>query len=81
MCDRQIDGLTVLKRCEDTSRGPIFPPLTIFYSKMLISLVFDESVMNRRTDRPGYRDARTHLKETRTLRLGTDLQNLNLADR
>ena len=43
--------------------------LTI-WSKISISLVFDESVTNqptdwptdRRTDRPGYRDARTHLK-------------------
>ena len=44
---------------------------------MLISLVFDESVTNRRTDRPtdrptdrrmdrpSYRDARTHLKSER----------------
>ena len=48
---------------------------------MLISLVFDESVTNRRTDRPtdgrtdrpGYRDARTHLKRYRLFFRYTDL--------
>ena len=70
--DRPMDYKTVLKRCDDESRGPSIPPLTIFYSKkkMMIFLVFDESVTDgptdqptdRQTDRPGYRDARTHLK-------------------
>ena len=42
------------------------PPPTIICAKIMIFLVFYESVTDRRTDRrtdvPGYRDARTHLK-------------------
>ena len=53
---------------------PSIPPLTLIFSKILISLVSYESVTDGRTDRrtdgrtdgrtdrPGYSDARTHLK-------------------
>ena len=48
----------------------ILEPNSIICSKLLISLVFDKSVTDRptsgptdgRTDRPGYRDVKTHLK-------------------
>ena len=62
---------------EDASRGPSIPPLTTSYSKMLIFLVFDESVTDGptdgrtdgRTDRPGYRDARTFVFSVFSLKL------------
>ena len=46
------------------------PPNTIIFSKIMIFLVFNKSITNqptdrqidRRTDRPSYRDARSHLK-------------------
>ena len=72
--DRKIDGMTdggmdeytILQRCEDASSEPCRPTQAIICPKILITLVFDESVTNGRTDGrtdgPGYRDARTHLK-------------------
>ncbi len=63
LMDWQTDG--PVDRLIDASSGPSISTLTILWSKMLISLVFDESVTNgstdERTDRPGYRNARTHL--------------------
>ena len=62
------------KDAHDASSEPSILPLSTICSKILISLVFDESVTNqptdrwtdqwtdRGTDRPGYRDERTHLE-------------------
>ena len=55
--DRRINHLIEMQGRSE----PNVSPWTFICLKMLISLVFDESVTDGRTDRPGYRDARTHL--------------------
>ena len=72
--DRMIDGLTdrwkdrlSYKDVHDASRESSKLPLSIVCSKILIYLVFEKGMTNRRTDGrtdgPGYRDARTHLQK------------------
>ncbi len=49
--DGLTDTQTVLKRCKKASNEPDIPAWAFISSKMLISLVFDESVTDGWTDR------------------------------